>query len=250
MTDSFKKENSKNIILSPHLDDAVISLGGFIYNNSLNISIVTIFTGKPKTNKITSWNLQSGFINSSKALDARISENKKALSYLGVLEENIINLNFLDKQYLSQKQQIIYQKELVKKILISLNGLINENTKNIDINLFAPISNINIDHKIAYDFILYFRDNYSDKYPKVKLFLYEDYPYFLKFKKTKKYNNEFLNKKIIMPLTLNELKMKINAIKLYHSQFRIPLTDLNRLLTRFKNNKKDNFNKEVIYKLD
>ncbi len=45
--------NALNIIISPHLDDAVISMGGFILKNFKNTKIITIFSGKPEKKKYT-----------------------------------------------------------------------------------------------------------------------------------------------------------------------------------------------------
>ena len=251
MEDLFKKDNYKNIILSPHLDDAVISLGGFIYKNKLNTKIITIFAGKPIKNKITRWDFQCGFINSSKALDSRILENNNALSYLGVSKENILNLDFLDRQYLPIKHNEVYEKELIEKLFNYLNETITKEIEYSNINLFAPISNINKDHRVICNLLNYFKNNYSYKQMNnIKLFYYEDYPYFPKFKKVEEYNKKFIDKKIIINITPNEFQVKINAIRLYSSQFRFPLTDLRIFFNRLKNNKGNNFNKEIIYELD
>ncbi|MEI6352362.1 MAG: PIG-L family deacetylase [Candidatus Nomurabacteria bacterium] len=241
-------ENSLNIILSPHLDDAVISLGGFIYKHPDNTKVITIFSGKPKTNKVRIWDLWCGFKNSSQALKSRLTENDTALTSLGLIKANIINLDFLDYQYTNKKERErngnIMNEILSDKLLDTLN---KGKCKNI--NLFAPIAIKHKDHEFVHNFLNYFKKNNLNSNFNIQFFFYEDYPYFFKFKKSKGYFQYLSHEKENFLLTKKDLEIKINAIGIYKSQFKFPFTVLASFFRQIKKDKKNIFDKETVYKL-
>ena len=241
-------DNNLNIVLSPHLDDAVISLGAFINTYKSNTQVITIFSGKPENNKIRIWDLVCGFKNSSQAISSRLLENDAALTYLGLIKNNIINFDFLDYQYVTKKERE-QSKENMNKILA--NKLLNILSINKEryINFFAPITKIHKDHEFVHDFLIYFKEICVNENIKLRFFFYEDYPYFLKFKKSKDYLKYLNYEKIQISLNKEDLKFKINTIKLYKSQFKFLLIDLTKFLHKIEKGKEDIFNQEVIYKL-
>lgn len=207
-----------NLVISPHLDDAVFSLGGFIHNNSKNTKIVTIFAGTPKNNLIRGWDLRIGFWGSTKAMKERIKENKLSLKNLGLTEQSIINLKFLDKQYRKSKKINSELKEAIYNEVIKII-----NIKNFEqINIFIPITKAHLDHQIV-------RDAFLEKFELLKnknidLFLYQDLPYF--YKNIKKMNKPKIpilknfNYEIEkIELTNKSFLKKVESSKLYKSQF-------------------------------
>jgi LmbE family N-acetylglucosaminyl deacetylase len=84
------KEKWDIVVLSPHLDDAVLSLGQHIIkwkNEGKKIRIVTVFTkfggGKNLPEYSKDYLIKSGFNSTKKFEKTRILENVKAMEKLG-----------------------------------------------------------------------------------------------------------------------------------------------------------------------
>src|SRR5712692_5355525 len=91
-----------NLILSPHFDDAVLSLGGLIAKAPDRAVVVTVFAGVPPEGVAGRWDRLSGFPMAVAAIRARRQENEAALALIGVPQNRIRNLDYLDGQYRSQ----------------------------------------------------------------------------------------------------------------------------------------------------
>jgi len=240
-----------NLIISPHLDDAVISLGGLLAEESERTKIVTVFAKIPERPLTRVWDLNCGFRNSTKAMNGRILENKLALASLGIGEQSIINLPFLDIQY--RKPFFVIPKylgkkepndELIRLISVEMKKLIDiENAKNIKI--FIPIAFNEGDHGMARDAGIETYKNITDSNKKIELYFYQDMPYFYTayLRKTKKESNkpkeqilvEIKPEKIncenkVIELTEEEYSKKVEAIKLYKSQFDMMIPDPDHVL--------------------
>jgi len=87
--------SSMNVVLSPHLDDAVLScwhlLGG-----GRDVSVVNVFTGSPDSPGDYWWDQLTGATDSVVRMRERIDEDRQALSLAGLRP---VNLGFLDHQY-------------------------------------------------------------------------------------------------------------------------------------------------------
>jgi LmbE family N-acetylglucosaminyl deacetylase len=75
------------VVLSPHLDDAVFSLGASIadaVSRGADVAIVTAFAGDPaRRDEPSAWDRRAGFRTSLEALEARRAEDRRACSALG-----------------------------------------------------------------------------------------------------------------------------------------------------------------------
>lgn len=80
-------------ILSPHLDDAVLSLGQFMQTEPC--TVVTVFAGSPRDG-LSDYDASCGFTTSAQAMTKRIAEDDAALAMLNAKGER---LQFLDQQY-------------------------------------------------------------------------------------------------------------------------------------------------------
>lgn len=87
-------------VISPHLDDAVLSLGQFIAHEAAQyeVRVVTVFAGMPDVGEIlvTPYDAAHGFGTSVEAVHARRREDDAACATLGARP---IHLEFLDGQY-------------------------------------------------------------------------------------------------------------------------------------------------------
>jgi LmbE family N-acetylglucosaminyl deacetylase len=75
------------VVLSPHLDDAVLSLGASIADaaaNGADVAIVTAFAGNPARRiDPSAWDRRAGFSDSLEALTARREEDRLACARIG-----------------------------------------------------------------------------------------------------------------------------------------------------------------------
>lgn len=84
------------IVVSPHLDDGVLSLGGWLATQpKFSCTIVTVCAGFPP-NQVTSYDERSGFTDSTQAVTARRDEDRLAIESLN---QQHWWLPFLDSQY-------------------------------------------------------------------------------------------------------------------------------------------------------
>lgn len=87
-------------VVSPHLDDAVLSLGAGLHRASrsgANVTVVTVFAGgTDSTRPAGRWDRLAGFATAGEAMRARHEEDQRACALLGVEHRW---LPFLDDQY-------------------------------------------------------------------------------------------------------------------------------------------------------
>ncbi len=173
------KKAKKIIILSPHLDDAVVSMGSFLsYVESLNIPthIVSVFTkGADVVHVISQILINQG---KHKTADGyfkqRVHEDKKVLATF----KNIKNthLNFIDCVWRSDEKGNIFYTErylgdIHKDDVKTMKSVIEELQK-LDVKdavIFVPLAHgKHIDHQIV-------RDAATEIFPEV--IYYSDFPY-------------------------------------------------------------------------
>ncbi len=85
-------------VLSPHLDDAVLSLGEMLSTSPCEV--VTVFAGTPTTAKLSPYDASCGFTSSAEAMAMRRSEDAAAT---GRLRCRFKHLDFLDGQYVRRR---------------------------------------------------------------------------------------------------------------------------------------------------
>jgi len=86
------------LIVSPHLDDAVLSCGALIAGGS-DIHVVTVFAGRPQRADVvgaTEWDRLCGFTTDDDVVGIRRAEDEAACALLGA---SPVWLEFVDDQY-------------------------------------------------------------------------------------------------------------------------------------------------------
>lgn len=83
------------VVLSPHLDDAVLSAWSVI-SGARDVLVVNVFAGVPETSSIPRWDALAGASDTSAHVRARLDEDRAALSLAGT---SALYLPFLDEQY-------------------------------------------------------------------------------------------------------------------------------------------------------
>jgi LmbE family N-acetylglucosaminyl deacetylase len=94
-------------VLSPHLDDAVLSLGAAIAKARSELAVVTVFAGDPDSAlPAGEWDSQSGFRTAGEAARARREEDALACADVGARP---IWLPFVDHQYPPDDDETVWK---------------------------------------------------------------------------------------------------------------------------------------------
>lgn len=225
-----KYRESINIILSPHFDDAVFSLGGLIQKESAHTTVLTFFAGTPATPLSSHWDRMCGFLNSTEAIAVRAHEDRDALGYLGLDEKAIVHFAYLDKQYRSKHHSL---QKLCEQMSRDLYTIVQSYTGK-HIRLFIPMMSLHEDHRIVRNVALtLYKKHLLDKNT-VEVYLYQDIPYtFLSYLKKRIFHPfsststvlDLLQPAIVpctpevIELTHEQSQRKRIAAKKYASQF-------------------------------
>ena len=214
------------IVLSPHLDDATLSLGGLIAKSTHSADspiIATVFSGTPKVATSTVWDTKSGFKNSNEAMTTRLSENNDS-AY--ILNSQVVNMGYLDNEYRGNTATTSLENKIATDIIKLIRS---HDTSTSSMEVYGPAvfpGNVShVDHAILHDAYM---DAISQYKPRgiVTFFIYEDFPYAKEagvpktdITKTLRSNEpQFSYAPIYIPLTKYIVSVKEDAIKAYGSQ--------------------------------
>jgi LmbE family N-acetylglucosaminyl deacetylase len=85
----------RTVVLSPHLDDAVLS-AWYVLTSTASVTVVTVFAGVPKAGFVTDLDRHLGATESAARVQQRRAEDRAALATLGA---DHVHLDLLDAQY-------------------------------------------------------------------------------------------------------------------------------------------------------
>ncbi len=222
------------VILSPHLDDAIISCFSQIQTN--NVTIINIFAGTPDKSTRTIWDLVCGQLNSSKMMEHRKSENNQLMKSLGITS---IDLDYLDHQYRSNNINYDHIMNNILKLSPS------------DSTFLVPLAVGSIfrhlDHVVTRNLGLALLERRNE------VIFYADQPYMRVGQTNKKYLKK-LTKRIesdlrlrgtIIPVRLNrnQQKLKLISMKAYRSQY-----NMLNLISLGALSRKNNLKPEILFK--
>ena len=157
-------ELDRVVIVSPHLDDAVLSCGGFMAVHP-GATVVTVFAGNPDAYPQPQrlWDAQSGFAPDDDVMEARRDEDRAAL---GLLDATPLHLDFVEHSYLPG------DKPVAPEILV--DGILGALTALDPTLVIAPFGLANPDHDVTHRACMLTRDRLSDA---VAWWCYEDNGY-------------------------------------------------------------------------
>ncbi|MEI6396750.1 MAG: PIG-L family deacetylase [Candidatus Taylorbacteria bacterium] len=223
--------NRTRLVLSPHLDDAVSALGGLLAKSvhSANSPIITtVFTGIPKVVASTTWDMKSGFNNSTAAVTHRLEENNDAANILGV---QVKNMGYLDAQYRITTATTSLENKITADI-IKLIKTYDTSTSSIEIYgpAIFPGEIGHSDHTILHEAYLNVMAQYKPR-GLITFFIYEDFPYseeaganaqkkFDMIKMLRADAQQFSYTPIYIPLSDDIAATKNDAIRAYDSQLK------------------------------
>src|SRR4051812_42123911 len=144
------------LVISSHLDDAVLSAGQFLAGRP-DTTVATVFAGFPPEDvTLTPYDRLCGFSSSKDAIAVRREEDREALAYL---KAKPIHLEHLDGQYGKQSR---------KAIVADLQRLINEVMPEV---VLAGLGLVHPDHELVREAVI---DALQDV--DIPLWLWEDLP--------------------------------------------------------------------------
>ncbi len=186
-----------NLVLSPHYDDAALSLGGLLAQSGKESVVATFFTGSPTPPISTHWVRRCGFKDSAESMRARKIENEEALRLLGVA--HIRDYSYLEKEFRASDGDII------DRIAGDIESLVAEFP---GARLYAPLLDKHRDHEVvAYAAMV------AAKKMGAPLFSYQDMPYIFDASVPTAAGSA-----IAIPLEPGDMQKKLEAIACYVSQ--------------------------------
>jgi LmbE family N-acetylglucosaminyl deacetylase len=125
-------EGVHTVVLSPHLDDAVLSVGRFLAASPRTV-VVTVFAGIPGGLGLTRYDRSCGFATSREAVLSRHREDRRALD---ILDADAVHLEFLDGQYHSKRDDDEIA-DVLRSTILSLGPT----------TVIGPIGSTHADHR-------------------------------------------------------------------------------------------------------
>ena len=173
-----------NLIFCPHTDDAIFSLGDYIFDNN-SFTIASAFSGVP-----------TDIIGYKKHTLLR-KEHQEACELIGA---KIINNDLLDDVYGKQDEQLLFA--WIKSTINNFN------------NIYIPLGIHHPDHIFLSDKLFEIMDLYNKKY-----FIYAELPYRILYPELYQERiDKFKSKSKLEEVTIKFTKNKINAVEKYKSQ--------------------------------
>jgi LmbE family N-acetylglucosaminyl deacetylase len=228
-----------NIILSPHFDDAVLSLGGLIATSPQLAVVVTVFTGTPSGSVKGRWDKRAGFATATEAMMARELENEAAICDLGVARNRILNLGFIDRQYRTGGAADATLQAAIAKAIRRIVEQCGVST-----NLYAPASAWHPDHALVTKAVIELWR--SGTLGQVNFRFYQDQPYaYLELRRRTIAPLRFANLTIALRwhgiatqpswlgFDVTEAARKRHAAGLYKSQFQLTRPLLCKMIDDF-----------------
>jgi LmbE family N-acetylglucosaminyl deacetylase len=206
----------KNLVLSPHYDDAVLSCGGMIKLKGKETSVITVFAGR--YDGLTAWDKTCGLNAIQNPPEIRRAEDKNALLSLGCGSYGYLDYFEEDAIPLIKDAEILKKYGSEADLKEDLYAVINKSGAE---NIYFPLGIKNKDHiRIRNAALILIKNNrLGDK----RCFFYEDFPYTADKNEYSKALEEIRENFILEQSAMNikpVLKDKISAILKYKTQIK------------------------------
>jgi GT2 family glycosyltransferase/LmbE family N-acetylglucosaminyl deacetylase len=162
ITDVSELGGRQSLVISPHLDDAVLSCGHLI-GQLRECVVLTVFAGDDVDwSELTEWDRSSGFEAGTNVVAARTSEDDRALAALGA---SGMRLDFLDQQY--------REPSIVPPVAALSQEIVDAIEKAGADTVFFPIGLGHFDHQLT----AWAAAHAARRTPDVRWFAYQEIPY-------------------------------------------------------------------------
>jgi LmbE family N-acetylglucosaminyl deacetylase len=156
-------ELERMVIVSPHLDDAVLGCGRLLARHP-GATVVTLYAGRPDDypTPMTRWDTLAGFVPGDEVLEARRDEDTKALAEVGASPRW---LDFVEHQYLERPDWVGPD---------ATNATLERELRALEPTaVLLPMGLANPDHVATHDAGMLVRERFGDP----SWFCYEDAGY-------------------------------------------------------------------------
>ncbi len=156
-------ELERIVVVSPHMDDAVLGLGQFLAAHA-GAAVITVFAGRPPAypDPMTRWDQLAGFGPGDDVIAARRDEDTKALAEL---DATPVWLDHIEHQYLPQPEWV--QADAVVDTLETAVRTLEPTA------VLIPFGLANPDHDVTHQAAMAMRD----RFPEPAWLCYEDHGY-------------------------------------------------------------------------
>jgi LmbE family N-acetylglucosaminyl deacetylase len=157
-------ELDRVVVVSPHLDDAVLGCAGFMAVHP-GVTVVTVFAGNPEAYPVPmrTWDVQSGFGPGDDVMEARRREDRAALARL---DATPIHLDLVEYSYNPDDRPVA--PDAIAAVLVTTLGPLEPTL------VLAPFGLANPDHDVTHRGCMLARDRLG---PAVSWWCYEDNGY-------------------------------------------------------------------------
>jgi LmbE family N-acetylglucosaminyl deacetylase len=160
-------EVRRTVIVSPHLDDAVLGCESFMAAHP-GVTVVTVFAGRPAAypSPMGHWDALCGFVDGDEVHVARRAEDAAALAMLGATP---VWLDFVEHSYLDRAEWV-RPEAVVEELERTVRAA--EPTA-----VLLPFGLANPDHDCTHDAAILVRERFGEDGGDVAWFCYEDTGY-------------------------------------------------------------------------
>jgi LmbE family N-acetylglucosaminyl deacetylase len=158
--------HAATLVISPHLDDAVLSCGHFLLSQT-DLVVATVLAGHPGDGRLSEWDRGCGFVAGDDPVARRRSEDRAALAVVGATARH---LDFLDRPYRDGRAPEAGGEIRAEDIAAQLAELVRELAP---ARVLIPMGVLHPDHELTHEAgALLLRSS-----PEVELWVYKDLPY-------------------------------------------------------------------------
>jgi LmbE family N-acetylglucosaminyl deacetylase len=154
------------LVVSPHLDDAVLSCGHFLLTQT-SVVVATVFAGNPGPGTLSDWDRQCGFTDGDDPVVTRWREDREALTLVGAEPRH---LEFLDSAYRAARSAndggVVSAGQIAKRLGDVVDAL-------APARVLIPLGLLHPDHEMTHDAGALLLTPSTD----VELWAYKDLPY-------------------------------------------------------------------------
>ncbi len=202
--------SGKCLIVSPHLDDAVLSCGQLLACHPDSV-VVTVFAGVPGGDRLTWWDAACGFRAGAEAVRARREEDRAALAVLGARP---LWLDFQDRQYRSAATR---DREEDGDVAAALDTVIRREMPH---TVCIPAGLAHPDHVRTHRAMMLLRPSHPDKH----WLMYEDALYRRRWGRLRRRLQDLRRQGVpaapVVPSGTGPMHVKRRALACYGSQLR------------------------------
>jgi LmbE family N-acetylglucosaminyl deacetylase len=157
-------ELDRIVVVSPHLDDAVLGCGAFMSVHA-GVTVVTVFAGNPPAypDPMRLWDVQSGFGPDDDVMEVRRGEDRAALV---VLDAKPVHLDYIEHTYNAGDKPVA-----PAALATGIGAALREISPTL---VVAPFGLANPDHDVVHRACMLVRD---DLVTNVSWWLYQDLGY-------------------------------------------------------------------------